>query len=332
MAILLVFFYHVHLALFPNYANEHGTLSKLLRFSPSAYGGSGVQLFLLISGFLIHFNYLTSGKEFSASSFYYRRFWRIIPPYFIFLIIFYFTKEQVNAKDFVLHIFMIYNFSDDIMFQINPSFWSLALECQLYLLYPLYLFLCKKFGSGKTMAIIVLITIIFVIFQWTLEIKSASYNSNPLKYWVMWTAGAYLAEYFHQGKRLFAITGKGLCVILAIVLVLVNIPYLSLLYFYLLSFFYLLLMDWLLHAEINTNKFQFKVLTYIGMVSYSLYLFHQPFLWEFINYFRFGFYSFLITVPLVLIIYIGLASLTYRFIEKPSVELGKKWRRFVFKD
>src|SRR5580693_8465133 len=98
IAIISVFLVHSQECLYPNYGavaynsshvlDVHDLKSIILNFSPSAFGWSGVNLFLLISGFLLHLGFLSSNKPFRPIDFFSKRFWRIYPPYLLVLLFF----------------------------------------------------------------------------------------------------------------------------------------------------------------------------------------------------------------------------------------------------
>lgn len=175
IAILAVFFFHAKWG----YSNANYGANGFLNFasmkelalmlSPTGLGWSGVELFLLISGFLIHYGYLQleiRGKELPVSTFYSKRFWRIFPPYFIVLLFFALMANPMRylydfniLKDFLLHVFFLHNLSESSFFTINPAFWSLALEIQLYLIYPILLVIRKKAGIKNTFWIVVLLSL-----------------------------------------------------------------------------------------------------------------------------------------------------------------------------
>lgn len=172
IAILLVLSYHTLLCLYPSY--EAKTYSKngfliikdiktaILNFNPIGQGWIGVELFLVISGFLIHYIYLQNLDNFKWKTFFSKRFWRIYPPYLLVLSFFFINNVNMNKyslTDYLSHAFLTHNLSDKTFISINPSFWSIALEVQLYLIYPIYIILIKYLGSGKTTVVFLITTI-----------------------------------------------------------------------------------------------------------------------------------------------------------------------------
>ncbi len=144
IAILCVFLFHSQQFLFPdattgknagNQLQATGQLkSTILNLLPTAYGWTGVELFLLISGFVIHFGFLSGGQKMKPSVFYSKRFWRIYPPYLIALLFFCFTGAGLKyyfgthegLKDVLTHLFFVHNLFDRYYYSINGVFWSLV--------------------------------------------------------------------------------------------------------------------------------------------------------------------------------------------------------------
>src|SRR6187455_3011923 len=80
VAILMVILYHVH-AWLPGLDG----LPSWYRF-PISLGFSGVDLFFVLSGFSLYYAWLRqeqSAKALNVKKYYWRRFWRIYPPYLI---------------------------------------------------------------------------------------------------------------------------------------------------------------------------------------------------------------------------------------------------------
>lgn len=345
IAIMMVFAYHLsvemlgssyeikHVGGFFLNPSDFSTDQLITNFLPSAFGWAGVELFLVISGFLIHFNYLQKGK-FLPALFFNKRFWRIWPPYMIALVFFALTVPANNIREFFSHAFFVHNLNESDFFSINPSFWSLALEMQLYAIYPVFLFLRKKMGVKKTVFGIFLMQMILTTTGMVFQITSARYQSFVLNYWIIWVMGAYLAEYFVEGKRMLPLTFKQLLLVLGCVIGLrFTALYLhfSFLFF---SVFFVLLLDWILHTEhktLLTGK-TYRFVISIGLFSYSIYLFHQPHLGWLMEHLTFGAHPVYTGIAAVLafLFFYFLSSLTYKFIELPSIKFGTIFYKRVF--
>lgn len=345
IAIMMVFAYHLSVEIFGvpyeiKYVggfflnpSDFSTDQLVKNFLPSAFGWAGVELFLVISGFLIHLNYLQKGK-FVPALFFNKRFWRIWPPYMIALVFFALTVPANNIREFLSHAFLVHNLNESDFFSINPSFWSLALEMQLYAIYPLFLLFRKKFGVKKTVVGIFLLQMALTTTGALLHITSARYQSFVLNYWIVWVMGAYLAECFFHGKRLVPLTFNQLLLVLACVIGLrFTAVYLhfSFLFF---SIFFVLLLDWILHTEHTTllSGKAYKFVISIGLFSYSIYLFHQPHLGWIIERLTFGAHPAYTAVAAVLafLFFYCLSYVTYKLIELPSIKFGTQFYKKVF--
>jgi peptidoglycan/LPS O-acetylase OafA/YrhL len=54
------------------------------------------------------------------------------------------VREVTDLPDFLTHLFLVHNLWPDHIVRISGPFWSIALECQLYVLFPLLLVLMKR--------------------------------------------------------------------------------------------------------------------------------------------------------------------------------------------
>jgi peptidoglycan/LPS O-acetylase OafA/YrhL len=124
-----------------------GPLIRLLNF-----GWTGVDLFFILSGYLIAgqlFASLSSGKEISITAFYLRRLLRTLPNYYVILaayvILSGFTGAASPAPLWKFAAF-VQNFGIPSTFA--PS-WSLCVEEQFYLIFPLIVVLAARSRSSK---------------------------------------------------------------------------------------------------------------------------------------------------------------------------------------
>ena len=166
IAILAVFQAHFLWYYHPAYAGvvsiDGGHPEKkviLLNILPRIIGWGGVTFFLLISGFLLHLGYLRSRGTFTLRGFYSRRFWRVYPPYLLVLVIFslFLEKDVFTTRSgiliFLSHVFSVQNLFPGAYFSVNPTFWCLGLEVQLYLLYALFLYGHRRWGMKRMLAV-----------------------------------------------------------------------------------------------------------------------------------------------------------------------------------
>jgi peptidoglycan/LPS O-acetylase OafA/YrhL len=303
-----------------------------LTITPFGYGWSGVQLFLIISGYLIHQSYLRSKTEqYDFKKFYLRRFFRIYPPYFVILTFLAFQynrdifKETTKFWDYVSHLFLTHNLNDTTFFSYNGSFWSLALEAQLYLIYPIFLFFRKKMGIQNTIYLLFGFYLFFTIIFETIPFHNFYFSLENFVFrgWIVWGLGALLAERHFENKQLFKTNGWGILGLLMLVS-LVKTNVLTLKTNYLLwSLFYV-------NIKRTVPFIWEKMIAAIGESSYSLYLIHQPIIHALIGSITFmgiantrpkfhildGFIIFLISY--------ALSKGLYYLLEKPSIDYGKK--------
>lgn len=346
VAILLVFGFHTMQSLFSSYRieayhgfwyDEHQTtfLQLLLNLTPFGQGKVGVHLFLIISGFLIHWGYLKGGAQFDPAKFYSKRFWRIYPPYLVALLVCCFAFGMAGKFSLLTHLTLTHNFFSTTFYSINPSFWSLALEMQLYLIYPLFLIIHKWVGLNKAVLLVAGIAVIYMGIELFTGVNE---QLSIFQMWLVWVLGAYLGESFFYKRRVY--TGKFIYLLLAYILYLgikttVLSGYLEHILFSVLG---ICAIDWYLHTEIPFSVLGEKVgkvLALIGLYSYSIYLFHQPLLLPLIRFFSLSFHSQLLVVLAVLLTFVVILLLSYfsyHLLELPSIKFGTRvYKRFFAK-
>jgi peptidoglycan/LPS O-acetylase OafA/YrhL len=137
LAILAVVFYHGFAYIVPAFP-WHNRLAGTL-FHLTSFGWTGVNLFFTLSGFLITGMLIDSeGKPNFYSRFYIRRALRILPAYFLVLIILGLTGTASPSYLLVCVIFLA-NWPTLLLhssFTLYRVLWSLAVEEQFYLVWP----------------------------------------------------------------------------------------------------------------------------------------------------------------------------------------------------
>jgi peptidoglycan/LPS O-acetylase OafA/YrhL len=349
LAIILVVAFHAQEFLAPGFAflpsqipgffwspSDVGWQRFLLNISPTALGWSGVDLFLLLSGFLIHWSTLNRSSKFSLMDFYQRRFWRIYPTYLFVLVVFIFILGPFSIRDMLSHLLLIHNYDALAFYSINGSLWSLALEAQMYLLYPVLLKLNGSKGFGRSVILVGFISVVGMLANWLCGPWGPVYNSSLLRLWIIWVVGAYLAERHYQGRPVFRrhlLVGLLLLAVIPVLNISVLRPYFLR---YVLLLFFALLLERVLVRGITSSSgkeglrvwsFIFGGLVFLGTCSYSMYLIHQPILrwsirflneWDIIGGKWFG-------LILIMLLITTASHVLYKFLELPSMRLGRNF-------
>jgi peptidoglycan/LPS O-acetylase OafA/YrhL len=326
---------------------------SFLLLYPLTYGSAGVAVFFVVSGFCIHLSYQRS-KDKRWKCFFNRRFFRIYPPYLLAVFVFFFiwpwgsfnVTSLSQVAQLGSHVLSIHNFHERSFFGINPSFWGIAVEIQLYVIYPLLVFMTSRFGWGKSLIVVgvaeVAIRSVSAVHGiYSEESLPRFITASPFAYWLSWSLGAYLAECFLQGRtsRLFAARFEIILVIsLLLPLFKPTAPFMFLSFSWLTA----IAIDRLITGRWPVPGMRGGIvgacwshLSFLGIVSYSFYLFHQPIIGltkraihkAFPETFVHPLLSFAICAawyPIILI----LSTIIYKWIEQPSIALGKvTWER-----
>ncbi len=155
IAILMVISWHyVHVGLARSAVEDNGFIIRVIGFV-TMFSWSGVDLFFVLSGFLIGGISMDNRNSMSFfKTFYIRRILRILPLYFIFIFIFYIAIyinmgnfgpgfEWLFRSPFPIWSYVTFtqNFFMSVARDFGPNWagvsWSLAIEEQFYLLLPL---------------------------------------------------------------------------------------------------------------------------------------------------------------------------------------------------
>jgi peptidoglycan/LPS O-acetylase OafA/YrhL len=331
--------------------NVHDVQTSFIWFLyPLTLGWSGVSLFFVISGFCIHYSFLKheagSSRKSFLRQFFWKRFWRIYPPYLITLVVFFLLtfrhpEAETGANNFWLHLLLVHNLAAGAFNGINPSFWSLAVEMQFYLLFPVVLILRKKIGIRNTFWFFAAVSAICRITALFLQ----DWSQPPSQYlwdftltlFVDWLLGAWLAEKWLSGERLFN-ASSGMVLLLGILAVALtwNKITAAFLGFTAFSLWYAALMEWYLFSGKSLGGLE-KMLVPVGLCSYSIYLWHQPLLGRVLYWLhRVGLpqthaYT-LAALPLVILAMVALGLISYKLIELTGISLGRRLYRKRFAD
>jgi peptidoglycan/LPS O-acetylase OafA/YrhL len=259
-------------------------------------GPLGVDVFFVISGFLITTlcikEKITTG-DLSLKNFYTRRALRILPVAYLYIVVIailnYFFKFQVGALSFISSALFIANLSYFRRLQFDWSlahYWSLSVEEQFYLLFPV--FIKKKFQLYVTILLaIILLVPVLVYLQTIIAFLNNGVLSAALRYLVKFqgiAVGCLFSVLLFKGYLNF---GKwGLSATMVSVFIIFYLKFDA--FFTLQSCFINLFISIFIGIIIVNNispktnliyKFlNLKALSFIGILSYSIYIWQQLFL------------------------------------------------------
>ncbi len=138
-------------------------------------GNRGVNLFLVLSGFCLYWPLVRAGarRDPTLMEFARRRCRRILPPYYVAVVIYggielirslqhrsrFSTDETVRWL--LTHLGMIHNLHPLYVISIDGSLWTLALEFQLYLLFPLLVEAFRRCKPRRVLFVLLLATSVY---------------------------------------------------------------------------------------------------------------------------------------------------------------------------
>ena len=136
-------------------------------------GNTGVALFFILSGFLLSLPFWRSLERAEPAprwrTFWIKRAARILPAYFLCLTLLVLHNrlwEQTGeGTNLLLHYLLLFNYSPQHIFAINPPFWTLAVEVQFYALLPLVFLLIAAFPRWFRMPVVVGLAVLAYVAQ-----------------------------------------------------------------------------------------------------------------------------------------------------------------------
>ena len=311
-------------------------------------GYLGVDIFFVISGYVITASlFAKKSKNFwdFLAAFYTRRIKRLLPALIFFVVIisifmFLFIPDPRENGILRTGLTSLFGLSNLYLVKISSNYfsqaselnmfthtWSLGVEEQFYFIFPLLfwfaVFFFKKGKPAKNLFFIILfLTIIsfsFFIFLYQKN-QNITYFLMPTRFWEI-SSGTLLFliqdKSFYFIKQLKKVPSIYLLVLILVIMFL-PIPF-NIVPTFLIVFFTSLLILNLQSDSYLLKLFCNKNITYIGKISYSLYLWHWGVLsislWTIgINW---------ITLPFQILLMFLLAVFSYKFIETPMRH--KQW-------
>lgn len=317
----------------------------------------GVDLFMMISGFLMVWQYRLreQREDWDASAtwagFWIRRFFRLSPLYYFLLAVALFFGPQIYADrvfidtvlqraqqaperytdasmtNIMMHLTYAFGFSPDYAYRTPLPDWSLGLEMQFYLAFPFLVWGARRIGWLPGVLVAFGIGAACVIALKIAQVQFPMPTFLPLKLNVF-LAGVLIAL-DPGGSRARLALHAGLAVVLVAFDPVSgrspNLTHLAVRETLLIAFFLLVHGRALLPVDALARVFGTRPAHWLGELSYGMYLWHLLLLHPIAA----GLVDlppaqrFAAVTALVFVLSLSLACLTYRFIEVPGQELGR---------
>jgi peptidoglycan/LPS O-acetylase OafA/YrhL len=309
VAALAVVLFHSMLTLYAGVLAQHaGAGSRFDRIAsylswPTHYGYVGVMLFFVLSGFVIHLPYAAGKRRFVFGSYLARRTLRIYPPYAAALALSVVVATHVHvahlapfdARTALKAVFFLQNYphwggpgAELAWLQPagNIALWSLPVEFELYLAYPLLLFLMRRFSLNDAMLVALGVSLAAAFVEIFIARPAgarrvpnlANYLPTFMHYWIVWGAGAWLAEKYARREMPQWSVRWTIAFAASLLLSIANrrplLP--NDIGDYVLMIVFVCAIVWLSSRGLLAGTGLGRPLVRLGDMSYSLYLVHMP--------------------------------------------------------
>ncbi len=313
-------------------------------------GYIGVDVFFVISGYLITTILIDDieNDRFSIINFYERRARRILPAlFFVMLCCIPFAWMWMlpnQLKDFSQSFVAVTLFASNVLFWFESDYfdaaaeekpllhtWSLAVEEQYYLLFPIFLFLLWRFGKDRTFwAIVVVAVVSFALSEWGSKREpEANFYLAPFRAWELF-AGSITA-FIVQKKGVRAnnlLSLLGLAAILYPIFVYHEATPFPGIYALAPVAGVALIILFADQRTVAGKILNMRVFVGIGLISYSAYLWHQPlFAFARIRSIELPQSS---VMGLLAVVSLLLAIISYRYVEQPFRNKNAYSRQQIF--
>lgn len=318
-------------------------------------GYLGVDIFFVISGYVITSSlYQRPSRDFKdfISGFYERRIKRLVPALSVFVVItsiiicLFNPNPRISLETGITSLFGLSNiyllkqstdyFASATELNVFTHTWSLGVEEQFYILFPFLIWFSgfgrqTKNGARNLFVAIGFLTITSLIGFINLYPinQSAAYFLMPTRFWEM-AAGCLLFIGFQKRTSFENLLEKfPPLLILGLVISVMYLP----MKFAIASTISIVILSSILIASLKRSTTGYIIFTnptvvYIGLISYSLYLWH----WSVLSISRWTIGIHWWTVPIQLFVMFALAIISYRFIETPlrkKTWFGKRWKTLI---
>ncbi|SUQ57121.1 O-acetyltransferase OatA [Raoultella terrigena] len=323
------------------------------RIPPTALNSYAVDVFIILSGFVIFF--MLDNKKQLYSVYITQRFFRIFPIYlFAFLLSLLaldFTRETLLLADIspgtekrlslidsfdkyplyhvLSHLTLLQGLIPngilkDVAYTVLGQAWSVSVEWQFYLVAPFIFLILSNLDVRRNIHFTLFFSLILIVIG---KFFSGGFFGNNLGSFALGFISYYFYKHYHDKLSGLLITICGLSLILSFIFLMKieSIPYVI----WVLTFFSIIKFYKTQQRNLVIKILDNRLVLLLGRISYSIYMMHMLVL---IIMLRLTVYLKLPQYPTYLFVILGtilvsslLSLMTYKFIEMPFIKLGKRF-------
>ncbi len=204
LAALSVVFHHTYLMAFPGYPRITGPLWA----GWLIYGHFAVAVFIVLSGFSLAVAPARSGWRMgSTGRFFFRRAWRILPTYwpallFSLAVAWWITAQPGESLPTIKSVFVNGLLVQDIVNAPTPNgaFWSIAVEAQLYFVFPLLILATRRLGQSVMLSLVAMSVILINVLAPHVSLVDKLLRFTP-QFALLFAMGVAAASVVRVGHR-----------------------------------------------------------------------------------------------------------------------------------
>ncbi len=320
-------------------------------------GWIGVHIFFVLSGFLLSIPFINwiegNGDLPNLKKYYKRRIFRVFPAYYVQLLVLLLLaytigfNELLNIKEFILHLFMMFLIEPWFITPLEGTWWTLPTELSFYLALPFIAVIFKRTGFLSVLLIVIIATIVFRYFIFhSIENISTSLVIQKTERFpghiTLFTFGM-LTSYIYHKKPTIPQWASSLLLIASFawiyaciqwilqVAVIDGVYYKGHYSYFIWNTVNAIGLCGIVYCCATKNVitdllFTNRPIFFIGIISYSFYLWHYPTI-ELVRLYLIPNLQENIALSIIAIcapITIIISTISYKLIEAPFIKLGRK--------
>lgn len=306
------------------------------------YGKVGVAMFFMITGFLFTSKLINSKSRVDWVTLYESRFFRIFPLYVFALlattlIVFHNTEYQINLSfmEMIHQYFLWLTFQGSTINDYSDTwkimagvYWTLKYEWLFYFFLPVVYFLLRNFNMSS-IYVLLAVALYFNLYSTTFRYYPNSYFAT--EFFLLFAVGGG-ASHLVNKKIPVDVTRSKLSSFIALILVVFSVFYpntLDIIHIIGMSLLFILIA---LGNDLF-GLFRLRSTILLGEISYSIYLLHGLVLYlvftqlAIVDVTELSPDEYSILMPVISVLIVLISSISYLFLEKTSMDIGRRYSR-----